>query len=1072
MVPVALVLVAGLVLSPAGTTEPPRPAAPELPPLVEVHRTHFDEPFAQQQSFRPQLAVSPSAPVAYALSRSYLFVVDSSEAKVLEVLDLDDLFHDPYDNWGLVLSIEGGTERLVLWNWDSDALWVFSLADPAHPVLERSVRGVQDPRFVGVLPGRAAALVVGETAILVNLVTGERFVFPPPAGHLMGFWGGAVGGNPERPVVVLGSFVSSYPQWRTFLSAFSAEDPASPVLLWDVELTSQQAGLLVDRSGQVVVVGSYAQGGLRGFDVRDLSNGAVLSSFETPARGNRVVLAEGGGERVLAVADDAGVDLVDLAEPSSPEVRGRVEARLSGASDRSLSPSSTEPLLFVGATGDGEVLSVDIRSASIVGRWPAGDPAPVALALGEGAGGRRDAVVLSQRVLGERVLVRGGLSELDFVDFSIAASPQLRGRFARVLPDEVDGFVTVGGAYGVAADVGTNTLVLFRLVDGEVLDVTGFFSRPDPWGNWYSHYEGVLRAAGSTVLAVLNDRYEVFDVFRQRLVSRAQDRFQGSQFVTDGAVRRDGTAVVLICGELRTHLPDGRTGRLALPFSCGRDLSLSPGGDLALVGFPSYDWDESNAAVVDLSDPAEPKVLWQGLPGYASGIFLEDGERLFVTTNYYGSSFDSALLDARTGAPLGEPAEGVEKYAYHDVAATYGRGEDARVVVWKWTFRGWKTVLFDAGTGTPRVLAILPEFFAIPDYLARDGGGWYEFQGNPWTGPSTILVSDASGAQTEGFRADRFVWWHASRSLRRGFFAALEEEVGYEAPDIVTWRDTALNRPPIARAGGDRTVECDDRDATPAVLDGSGSSDPDSTPGTSDDIASYAWTVDSAAAGAGPTVSVSLGYGEHTAALRVEDVLGLVGTDEAKVLVQDTLAPAVTLALEPLVSGGVWGGLWAPHATVLDRCDGALAPAERLVLAEGAAGAPVEFRRSASRLIEVRSRKTGMRVVLLGPHEAEARALWQVVVVREGFELPDGEGVGMTLAPAGHGSDADLVARYELGQDGRLVRATVLGAGGDLVVEASGSDAAGHVGVGRASLRETREALCDALPSGLVCLGF
>lgn len=98
------------------------------------------------------------------------------------------------------------------------------------------------------------------------------------------------------------------------------------------------------------------------------------------------------------------------------------------------------------------------------------------------------------------------------------------------------------------------------------------------------------------------------------------------------------------------------------------------------------------------------------------------------------------------------------------------------------------------------------------------------------------------------------------------------------------------NRHPVADAGDDRTAA----DPTAVLLDGRGSSDPDSTPGTADDIASYDW-LEVPPAGppvplaSGATAVVALAPGLHRIRLRVTDVAGAIDLDEALIEV-DPLA--------------------------------------------------------------------------------------------------------------------------------------------------------------------------------------
>ncbi len=98
-----------------------------------------------------------------------------------------------------------------------------------------------------------------------------------------------------------------------------------------------------------------------------------------------------------------------------------------------------------------------------------------------------------------------------------------------------------------------------------------------------------------------------------------------------------------------------------------------------------------------------------------------------------------------------------------------------------------------------------------------------------------------------------------------------------------SWYLLSFNRPPVAEAGPDLIVEC----ASPALLDGSGSSDPDG------DLLSYEWRENELALGSGVSLAVSLGLGTHTVTLTVTDPLGASASDTLTVTVRDTTAPTV-----------------------------------------------------------------------------------------------------------------------------------------------------------------------------------
>jgi hypothetical protein len=146
------------------------------------------------------------------------------------------------------------------------------------------------------------------------------------------------------------------------------------------------------------------------------------------------------------------------------------------------------------------------------------------------------------------------------------------------------------------------------------------------------------------------------------------------------------------------------------------------------------------------------------------------------------------------------------------------------------------------------------------------------------------------------------------------------------------------NAPPVAAAGADAQVECriprgtstgDPAVGTPVHLDGSGSSDPDSSAGTNDDIVLFEWYLDyglpsQALLGGGATLTVRLPLGAHAVTLVVRDSAGNTGRDEVLVEVVDTTPPLVGCTVVPFpVNCASAGGTWVDlSAQAGDNCDG------------------------------------------------------------------------------------------------------------------------------------------------------
>ncbi|HEX6850952.1 MAG TPA: FG-GAP-like repeat-containing protein [Candidatus Polarisedimenticolaceae bacterium] len=132
------------------------------------------------------------------------------------------------------------------------------------------------------------------------------------------------------------------------------------------------------------------------------------------------------------------------------------------------------------------------------------------------------------------------------------------------------------------------------------------------------------------------------------------------------------------------------------------------------------------------------------------------------------------------------------------------------------------------------------------------------------------------------------------------------------------------NRPPRADAGPDQVLECGGDLRAVATLDGSASADPDSTPGTDDDIASFEWFEGAAALASGPRVTTRLSLGTHDVTLTVTDRARDASSDTSRVTVQDTLPPAaITVTSSPSVLGPPNRRLVPVTISVAanDRCD-------------------------------------------------------------------------------------------------------------------------------------------------------
>ena len=131
--------------------------------------------------------------------------------------------------------------------------------------------------------------------------------------------------------------------------------------------------------------------------------------------------------------------------------------------------------------------------------------------------------------------------------------------------------------------------------------------------------------------------------------------------------------------------------------------------------------------------------------------------------------------------------------------------------------------------------------------------------------------------------------------------------------------------------GGDRVVEADSNCEARVVLDGSCSSDEDSTEGTNDDINDFDWyeVIDACEPnsdiylGSGEVIECNLGLGEHLIILEVTDEAGAFDSNEVVITVEDDTPPEFSLVVEPNI-------LWPPNGKMVqvrlewevsDNCD-------------------------------------------------------------------------------------------------------------------------------------------------------
>jgi hypothetical protein len=120
-----------------------------------------------------------------------------------------------------------------------------------------------------------------------------------------------------------------------------------------------------------------------------------------------------------------------------------------------------------------------------------------------------------------------------------------------------------------------------------------------------------------------------------------------------------------------------------------------------------------------------------------------------------------------------------------------------------------------------------------------------------------------------------------------------------------------FNQPPVPVLSAPATAECTSPAGGTVTLDGTASTDPDSSPGTNNDIALSQWFENPGSPsehllGTGASIQVTLPRGAHALGLRVTDTIGDAALATGSVTIADTVAPSLT------VTPGL-ATLWPPN---------------------------------------------------------------------------------------------------------------------------------------------------------------
>jgi len=389
-----------------------------------------------------------------------------------------------------------------------------------------------------------------------------------------------------------------------------------------------------------------------------------------------------------------------------------------------------------------------------------------------------------------------------------------------------------------------------------------------------------------------------------RVVSPVTISALGLRLAPDGSAAYviDPVADAIASVDLETGMPTNLVTGLGAPAG----LALSPDGNIAYV----TRYAGSGIARVDLRTGASTLVTQEVSVAY--GIAVDAAGEFAYVAEYFGGRV--ARVELATGE-VSTVATGL--YGLGGVALDAG---GTTLFVSHSGYPEGGVTAIDLATGTTR-LVLSGVSTSLGLELVPSGPCAGEFAG---VAPTEGVVP-AGGVVTIDVALD-------ATGLPVGRYPATlqihSDDPAHPVVDLPVTLDVSLNLPPQAVLLAPALTECDRAGAGAVLLDGSSSLDPDSTPGTNDDIAQYEWLEDlglptERLLGTGPTLATVLSLGAHPVSLRVTDQAGATDTTSAVLTVQDTQLPSLVLAVTP-------AELWPPEHqmeridiswVVADLCD-------------------------------------------------------------------------------------------------------------------------------------------------------
>lgn len=440
----------------------------------------------------------------------------------------------------------------------------------------------------------------------------------------------------------------------------------------------------------------------------------------------------------------------------------------------------------------------------------------------------------------------------------------------------------------------------------------------------------------NAVAILLGDGRGAFGAPTRLDVGRGATRILASDFNADGSI--DVAVLNANEGTVSVLLGDGRGGfgpQTAFPAG-GAPVGLALGDfnddgktDLVVTNFLT---DRLSVLLGrgdgSFSDPVELPVGGQPLL-VAVGDLDSDGELDLVVDEVFAETLSilpgngDGTFAPRTTLPLGGGVL-AQSVALSDLDAD-GRADivvvDASVDA-VLVFLGHGDGSFDAPKSFP--VGGFPVFVAVSDL---NGDGRLDLAvGNVEDGTVSVLPGRGDGtfdAQTRLAVGTRPVPVEIGDFNGDGALDIVAGNVGDQTVSVLINACTG-NRPPTADAGPDQILECTDNLQATARLDGLASTDPDSTPGTNDDITTFDWSEQGRPLASGPVASIPLSLGRHPVSLKVTDKGGVTGFDTAIVTVADTTPPRIdTIVASPATLSPPNHKFVPVSITVVasDRCD-------------------------------------------------------------------------------------------------------------------------------------------------------